>query len=163
MRGELLPERIRKIFMVYLQKIMKKGTGNAELQHVRIEEMSNHKNFFRALLAFFQAVIDSAVYWLSFRLVIFLWFAGKSPSGFTFEVKAFFTGTMLAVFYFSSLYSFRNWILWDEIKAILKSAALILPVTVLYLYSQNFELSRFILAAGTGYQSDDHEQYQYDG
>ena len=149
MRGELLPERIRKIFMVYLQKIMKKGTGNAELQHVRIEEMSNHKNFFRALLAFFQAVIDSAVYWLSFRLVIFLWFAGKSPSGFTFEVKAFFTGTMLAVFYFSSLYSFRNWILWDEIKAILKSAALILPVTVLYLYSQNFELSRFILAAGT--------------
>lgn len=111
--------------------------------------MSNRKNFIRALLALFQAVIDAAVYRMSFYLVVLLWFAGKAPRGFDFEVMAFFTGTMIAVFYFSSLYSFRSWILWDEIKAILKSSALILPVTVLYLYSQNFDLSRFVIASGT--------------
>jgi undecaprenyl-phosphate galactose phosphotransferase len=55
---------------------------------------------------------------------------------------------MLAVFYFNSLYDFRNWIVWDELKAILKSAALILLVLILYLYSQKFSMSRFILASG---------------
>ncbi|MBQ4430163.1 MAG: hypothetical protein II877_01570, partial [Synergistaceae bacterium] len=111
--------------------------------------MNNRKNFIRALLALFQAVIDAAVYRMSFSLVVLLWFAGKTPREFDFDVIAFFTWTMIAVFYFSSLYSFRTWILWDEIKAILKSSALILPVTVLYLYSQNFDLSRFVIASGT--------------
>ena len=110
--------------------------------------MNNNLGFTRTLLVFFQALIDTALYWLSFFIIITFWLSGKYPGAFGFENRAFFTGTMLAVFYFNSLYSFRNCILWDELKAILKSAALILLVIVLYLYSQRFNMSRFILAAG---------------
>ena len=66
----------------------------------------------------------------------------------TFEVQAFFTGTMLAVFWFNSLYDFKTWTFWDEVKIVIKSASLILLVAVLYLYSQKFELSRFFLVVG---------------
>lgn len=107
-----------------------------------------NSSFIKTLLAFSQAVIDTGIYWFSFLILIKLWFLGKHFSVFNFETGAFFTGTMLAVFYFNSLYEFRNWIIWDELKAILKSAALILLVIVLYLYSQKFDVSRFILAAG---------------
>ena len=110
--------------------------------------MKNNSGLIKTILACSQAVIDTFLYWLSFSLVITFWLSGKEPGAFSFETRAFFTGTMLAVFYFNSLYDFRNWILWDELKAILKSAALILLVIVLYLYSQKFDMSRFILAAG---------------
>ncbi len=109
---------------------------------------SFNSSFIKTILAFFQAVIDTGLYWFSFFILIKLWLLGKHFSVFNFETGAFFTGTMLAVFYFNSLYEFRNWIIWDELKAILKSAALILLVIVLYLYSQKFDVSRFILAAG---------------
>ena len=92
--------------------------------------------------------IDTCIYWLSFSLIIALWFNGKVQAQFTFEVKAFFTGTMLAVFWFNSLYDFKNWIFWDELKALLKSSILIILVIVLYLYSQKFDISRFTIAAG---------------
>ena len=110
--------------------------------------MNNNSGFIRTILAFSQAVIDTALYWLSFSLVITFWFSGRDPRAFTFETRAFFAGTMLVVFYFNSLYDFRNWIVWDELKAVLKSAALILMLIVLYLYSQRFDISRFILASG---------------
>lgn len=110
--------------------------------------MKNHSSFIKSILALSQAVIDTALYWLSFSVIITLWLSGRYAGAFNFEVRAFFTGTMLAVFYFNSLYDFRNWIVWDELKAILKSSALILLVIVLYLYSQKFSMSRFILTAG---------------
>ena len=105
-------------------------------------------NFIRGILAFTQLAIDTCIYWLSFSLVITLWFTGRAQAQFTFEVKAFFTGTMLAVFWFNSLYDFKNWIFWDELKAVLKSSILIILVIVLYLYSQKFDISRFMIAAG---------------
>lgn len=110
--------------------------------------MNNNSGFTRTILAFAQAVIDTYLYWMSFSLVITFWLSDRDLGIFSFETIAFFTGTMLAVFYFNSLYDFRNWILWDELKAILKSAALILLLIVLYLYSQSFNVSRFIIAAG---------------
>ena len=110
--------------------------------------MSNHKNCTRLLASFFQAIIDALMLCLSFLIAIGLWLHGKAPLTFTPEVITFFTGTMLAVFYSNSLYSFKTWLLWDEIRAILKSSVLILLVIVLYLYSQRFDLSRFTIAAG---------------
>ncbi|MBQ4430906.1 MAG: sugar transferase [Synergistaceae bacterium] len=110
--------------------------------------MVKYKNNTRAFVSVCQAVIDSLVYRFSFWLAVSLWLDGKIPVGFTSEVIYFFTGTMLAVFYFNSLYSFKTWLLWDEIKAVLKSSLLILLVAVLYLYSQGFDISRFTLAAG---------------
>ena len=110
--------------------------------------MKNYANFIRTALIFAQAALDTFLCWLSFHAVIIFWMSGRGAAGFSFEVMAFFSGTMLAVFYFNSLYEFRNWIFWDEVKAVMKSSALILPVIVLYLYSQKFDLSRFVLASG---------------
>ena len=107
----------------------------------------NHSGLIRTLLAFTQAIIDIILYRLSFALIIYLYFSQKNMPDFTFEVRAFFTGTVLAVFYFNSLYDFKNWIVWDELKAILKSAVLALMVMALYLYSQRFEISRFMISA----------------
>lgn len=110
--------------------------------------MRNYADFTRTILVLAQAAIDTLLCWLSFHAVIVLWIDGRNSAGFSFEIIAFFLGTMLAVFYFNSLYEFKNWIFWDEVKVVLKSAALILLVIVLYLYSQKFELSRFVLASG---------------
>lgn len=110
--------------------------------------MRKQKNFTRITAAFFEAIIDALVFRLSFWLVIAIFLAGKTPHPFTHEVRTFFTGTMLVVFYFNSLYSFKTWLLWDEMKAILKSSLLILLVVVLYLYSQRFDISRFTLSMG---------------
>lgn len=109
--------------------------------------MKAHKNFLRTILAFSQAILDVIIYWLSFSIVIYLWL-NRDPAGLTFEVQAFFTGTMLAVFWFNSLYEFKNWTFWDETKIVLKASLLILLVAVLYLYSQKFDLSRFFLVVG---------------
>lgn len=110
--------------------------------------MKPQRNFNRIISSVFQAVIDALIYHLSFYIVIALWLSGHAPRSLTFEVMEFFTGTMLAVFYFNSLYSFKTWMFWDEMKAVLKSSFLILLVIVLYLYSQKFDLSRFTLAMG---------------
>ncbi|MBQ7578524.1 MAG: sugar transferase [Synergistaceae bacterium] len=107
--------------------------------------MNKYSGIIRTLLAFTQAAIDAFLYWLSFLLVVSIWFTQNNPAGFSFEVKAFFIGTVLAVFYFNSLYDFKNWIIWDELETILKSAVLVLLVIALYLYSQKFDISRFII------------------
>ena len=95
-----------------------------------------------------QAFIDVIIYRFSFWLASELWLAGKMPGALNSEAQVFLAGTMLAVFYFNSLYSFKTWLLWDEMKAVIKSSFLMLLVTVLYLYSQGYDMSRFMLAAG---------------
>ena len=110
--------------------------------------MGHQKNFTRIIAAIFQAVIDAIIFRLSFWLTVSFFMAGRITRTLTPEASTFFTGTMLAVFYFNSLYSFKTWLLWDEMKAVLKSSFLILLVVVLFLYSQKFEISRFMLSAG---------------
>lgn len=48
----------------------------------------------------------------------------------------FFAGSVLTVFYFNSLYKFNSWTFKAEFTNIIKSCALIFPLTLLYLYSQ---------------------------
>ena len=105
--------------------------------------MTNSLKLSRILLTALQIFIDIILYVSSFLLVA--WLSNKGEI--EFEVMTFFTGTMLAVFYFNSLYDFRSWLFWDEMKALLKSSALILLVVVLYLYTQHLDTSRFALAA----------------
>ena len=65
-----------------------------------------------------------------------------------FEVKAFLTGTMTAFFLFESLYFFRLWTFWDEIKAALRSGLSIFLVSVLFLYTSKIKMSLFALTLG---------------
>lgn len=101
--------------------------------------MRNYKNFIRIILAVLESALDVSVYFLSFSLAAL----GKTHLAFTSETQIFFAGTILAVFCFNSLYSFKTWLLWDEMKAVIKSSFFALLVAVLYLYSQKSALSRF--------------------
>ena len=109
--------------------------------------MRKHKNFIRIILAFFQSVLDVLIYFLSFSLAVSIWHGGEIYQSLNFEAQIFFAGTILAVFCFNSLYKFKTWLLWDEMKAVIESSFLVLLVTVLYLYSQRSELSRFVTLA----------------
>lgn len=104
--------------------------------------------YLRNIVAVFQAVIDSLIMHQSFVLVIDFWLGGKTPATFTPEVSRFFIGTMLVVFFSTSLYKFRTYMLWDEIKAVLKASFFILLLIVLYTYAQKIDLSRFVVSFG---------------
>ncbi len=110
--------------------------------------MRDNKNFTRVIAAVIQAVIDVLIFRASFWLVTYFWLSGQTFPIFSREANIFFAGTLIAVFYFNSLYSFKTWLLWDEAKAILKSSILALLVAVLFLYSQNFKPSRVVVSFG---------------
>ena len=105
--------------------------------------MRSYKNFIRIILAVLESALDVSIYFFSFSLSVWLWFGAKTHLAFNFETQVFIAGTILAVFCFNSLYSFKTWLLWDEMKAVIKSSFFVLLVTVLYLYSQKSDLSRF--------------------
>ena len=110
--------------------------------------MIRYRNFNRIITAFLQAVVDVLVYKLSFAFVIWLWLDGKVPQNFASDVWTFFVGAMLSVFYFNHLYSFKTWMFWDEIKAVVTSSFIILMIIILYMYSQTFSISRFMICFG---------------
>ena len=99
----------------------------------------------RATLVLAQAALDASLYLGCLALVLHLWMGGIGR--FTFNVRAFLTITMLLVFWFNSLYSFKNWLFWDEMRGVLIGSALMLLVMALYLYFHRFALSRFVIVA----------------
>ena len=110
--------------------------------------MRKHKNFTRIVLAIIQSAIDILIHFQSFALAISLWFGADADYGLTSEMKIFCAGTVLAVFYFNSLYNFKTWLFWDEMKAVIKSSFLIMLVEVLYVYSQRSEFPRSSVLLG---------------
>ena len=110
--------------------------------------MRNYRNFIRIIAALLQALVDVFVYKLSFVFMIWLWLDGKVPYKFNSDVRTFFIAAMLAVFYFNHLYSFKTWLFWDEIKAVVKSSFTTLIILILYMYSYRLNLSRLIICAG---------------
>lgn len=110
--------------------------------------MRNYRNFIKIITVLLQALVDVLVYKLSFTFVTWLWLDGKVPPNFNSEVWPFFVGTMLVVFYFNHLYTFKTWMFWDEIKAIVTSSVIVLMIIVLHLYSQTFTISRFMVCVG---------------
>ncbi|MBQ9528253.1 MAG: sugar transferase [Fretibacterium sp.] len=99
----------------------------------------------RTALALAQMALDAILYLGCLALVLHLWMGGVGR--FTFNVRGFLTLTMLLVFWFNSLYSFKNWLFWDEMRAVLRSSVLMLLVMLLYLYFHRFTLSRFAIVA----------------
>ena len=95
----------------------------------------------RGCLAVLQFLGDALLYWGSLAFVLSFW--GRAAMGFTTEVCFFFSGTLLLVFYFNALYAFKNWLFWDEMRAVLRSSVVTLLVIVLYLFSLKYSLSRF--------------------
>lgn len=95
----------------------------------------------RLSLVALQLILDILLYWGCLAFVLSFW--GKDATGFTTEVRLFFVGVLLVVFYFNALYDFRNWLFWDEMRAVLRSSVVTLLVIVLYLFSLKYSLSRF--------------------
>ncbi len=54
------------------------------------------------------------------------------------------SGILVICFAFNSLYNFKNRTFWDEVKAVLQSAVLILLVSVLYLFADKIKLPVFL-------------------
>ena len=94
----------------------------------------------RVIFSVIQIILDVYLYNIIFALLI--------DVKISFEVKAFLTGTMTAFFLFESLYFFRLWTFWDEIKAALRSGLSILLVSVLFLYTSKIKMSLFALILG---------------
>lgn len=72
----------------------------------------------RLSLVALQLILDILLYWGCLAFVLSFW--GKDATGFTTEVRLFFVGVLLVVFYFNALYDFRNWLFWDEMRAVLQ-------------------------------------------
>ena len=73
----------------------------------------------RACLIVLQFLGDALLYWGTLAFVLSFW--GKTAAGFTTETRFFFVGVLLLVFCFNALYAFRNWLFWDEMRAVLRS------------------------------------------
>ena len=94
--------------------------------------MSVKKLLFSAL----QLILDIIVYNLSLSVL-------RINS--SFEVRAFLSGTVVSFFFFSSLYGFANWTLWDEIKHVMRSTLYSFLVCVLFLYAGKNNIPFFAL------------------
>ncbi|NLL37851.1 MAG: sugar transferase [Fretibacterium sp.] len=98
----------------------------------------------KPFLAVLQAALDIFIY--SFCLTFFTYLRG-SPSGFWPERRVFLCSLIFVIFLFNSLYYFRNWMFWDEMKAVLRSSIIALLILVTYTFSLKLTLSRLILYA----------------
>ncbi len=113
-----------------------------------INVIKSRKSFTRITLSIIQAIFDVSLHFLSFSLAVWLWLGGEFHYSLTSETEIFFAGTILAVFIFNSLYNFRTWLFWDEVRAVIKSSFLVTLVEVLYLYSQKSGLPRSTVLLG---------------
>ena len=72
----------------------------------------------RLSLAAGQVLLDAAVYWACLGFAASFWNIG------TFDLwgerKLFFCGVLLICFFFNSLYQFKSWMFWDEMREVLK-------------------------------------------
>jgi undecaprenyl-phosphate galactose phosphotransferase len=90
-----------------------------------------------------QAILDAALYWVCLCLVASFWDIG------TFDMwgerKLFFCGVLLICFFFNSLYQFKAWMFWDEIREVSKSSITALLLIAAYLFALKLHLSRLLV------------------
>ena len=109
---------------------------------VAFSSFSSPRNWMiRGCLVVLQFLGDALLYWGSLAFVLSFW--GRAAAGFTTETRFFFVGILLLVFCFNALYAFRNWLFWDEMRAVLRSSSVTLLVIILYLFLLKYSLSRF--------------------
>lgn len=66
-----------------------------------------------------------------------------------FEVRVFLSGTMLATFFFTELYGFKNLIFLEEFMCVLKSGLMMFLIDALYLFGTVSELPMFYVIFAT--------------
>ncbi|MDR1623031.1 MAG: hypothetical protein LBS00_11710, partial [Synergistaceae bacterium] len=90
-----------------------------------------------------QAVLDVAIYWISLSFVVHFW--GLRTFNLWMEREIFFCGVLLICFSFNSLYQFKSWMFWDEMREVLKSSLTMLLLIVVYLFALRLPLSRLLV------------------
>ncbi|MDR1648806.1 MAG: hypothetical protein LBR71_00970 [Synergistaceae bacterium] len=90
-----------------------------------------------------QAILDAALYWACLCLVASFWNIGMSDMWG--ERKLFFCGVLSICFFFNSLYQFKSWMFWDEMRAVLKSSITALLLISAYLFAMKLQLSRLLV------------------
>jgi undecaprenyl-phosphate galactose phosphotransferase len=90
-----------------------------------------------------QIVVDAAIYWACLNFAASFWDIGMSDLWG--ERKLFFCGVFLICFFFNSLYQFKSWMFWDEMREVLKSSVTALLLIVTYLFALKLPLSRLLV------------------
>ena len=105
-------------------------------------------DYIRGVLIIFQMIFDVIIFFGSFYIASSIFFPGTGIKIFPIGMLIFFAGSIILAFYYNSLYGFRSWLFWDEIRAVFRSVILIFLIAVLYLYTQRLNSSRFNLMWG---------------
>jgi undecaprenyl-phosphate galactose phosphotransferase len=90
-----------------------------------------------------QAGLDAAVYWACLGLTSY--FRGMGTPDLGFERKIFFSGVILICFFFNSLYQFKSWVFWDEMREVLKSLITAIMMIVVYVFAMKLQLPRMLV------------------
>ena len=99
----------------------------------------------RLLLTAAQVTLDMAIYWTCLEAAQIFWGAKIPPLWV--EREIFFCGVFLICFCFRSLYAFRTWMFWDEMREVLKASTAAMLVIVTYLFVFKLQISRLIMVA----------------
>ncbi|MDR1378674.1 MAG: sugar transferase [Synergistaceae bacterium] len=95
-----------------------------------------------------QVALDFGVYWVCLGLVLSLW--TSIPGVLQVERKLFLSGVFLVCFAFNSLYEFKSWMFWDEMRAVLKASVTATVIVIVALFTLRLPFSRvaiFVSAA----------------
>ncbi|MDR2522437.1 MAG: hypothetical protein LBC93_01875, partial [Synergistaceae bacterium] len=98
----------------------------------------------RLLLIAAQVTLDMAIYWTCLESVRVFWLSAEVPPLWV-EREIFFCGVFLICFCFRSLYAFRTWMFWDEMREVLKASAAAVLVIVTYFFVFKLQISRLIV------------------
>jgi undecaprenyl-phosphate galactose phosphotransferase len=91
------------------------------------------------------AAIDLLIYSICLELILSVW--APSPAGFLPERRMFFCGVIFVCFYFHSLYEFRAWMFWDEMREVLKATGAVLLIVVAFFFALKLQMSRVVTVA----------------
>jgi undecaprenyl-phosphate galactose phosphotransferase len=90
-----------------------------------------------------QAVLDVTAYWACLSFAASFW--NIETFDLWGERKLFFCGILLICFFFNSLYQFKSWMFWDEMREVLKSSVTALLLMAAYLFALKLPLSRLLV------------------
>jgi FlaA1/EpsC-like NDP-sugar epimerase len=96
-----------------------------------------------AALECVQMVLDVGIYLACLELA--LYFRTSASVGFSFEHRVFFCGVLAVCFYFRSLYEFKTWMFWDEMREALKASFSMFLIMIVFLYALKLHLSRLVI------------------
>jgi undecaprenyl-phosphate galactose phosphotransferase len=126
---------------------MKTNTNGAALTSVSSRLSLGMLRSFVLMAA--QIGLDMAIYWAC--VTVTAYFQGTGSYGLGFERKIFFSGVIFICFFFNSLYRFKSWVFWDEMREVLKSSITAVAVIVVYIFAMKIQLSRILVFASAAF------------